>query len=197
MAESVVSDLFPRFCCSHFYSDVLQCVVWQVLYTPDVWLLSNLGAQLGIQEEGDHRGNPTRCSWHHQSTGERISSCISRDCLQSIVRISAHLSQILSSNYRWGNQQILQFIGEKSHLSQSLSSVCRWEISTFISELVLSRPVRISFPVSQILSSARLLNLWGEKAYGIKKHKVLKEVSIRPLKWVYGITGQSYARWMA
>lgn len=48
--------------------------------------------------------------------------------------------------------------------------------------------MRISFPVSQILSSARLLNLWGEKSYCIKKHKVLKEVSIRPLIWVYDIT---------
>lgn len=114
--------------------------MWQVLYTPDVWLLSNLGAQLGIQEEGDHWGNPTRCSRHHQSTGERISSCISRDCLQSVVRISAHLSQILSSNYRWGNQQISQFIGEKSaHLSQSLSLIDRENIISCISNIVFSQ----------------------------------------------------------
>lgn len=70
----------------------------------------------------------------------------------------------------------------------NLSSVYRWEISTYISEYVLTRPVRISFPVSQILSLARLLNLWSEKAYGIKKSHVLKKISIRSLKWVYDIT---------
>lgn len=147
--------------------------MWQVLYTPDVWLLSNLGAQLGIQEEGDHWGNPTRCSRHHQSTGERISSCISRDCLQSVVRISAHLSQILSSNYRWGNQQISQFIGEKSaHLSQSLSLIDRENIISCISNIVFSQ----------------ITEFMGWKVLLHKKAQGFKEVSIRPLIWVYDIT---------
>lgn len=147
--------------------------MWQVLYTPDVWLLSNLGAQLGIQEEGDHWGNPTRCSRHHQSTGERISSYISRDCLQSVVRISAHLSQILSSNYRWGNQQISQFIGEKSaHLSQSLSLIDRENIISCISNIVFGQ----------------ITEFMGWKVLLHKKAQGFKEVSIRPLIWVYDIT---------
>ena len=47
---------------SHIHGDVLQRVVRQVLHAAAVWLLSVMGAQLGIQEEG-HYGRDTKlCS---------------------------------------------------------------------------------------------------------------------------------------
>lgn len=48
-----------------FHGDVLQCAVWQVLHQADVCLLSQLGAQLGVQEKGDHGWNSWLERWHH------------------------------------------------------------------------------------------------------------------------------------
>lgn len=95
------------------------------------------------------------------------------DIISLQVRESVPVSQILSSNYRWGNQQISQFIGEKSaHLSQSLSLIDRENIISCISNIVFGQ----------------ITEFMGWKVLLHKKAQGFKEVSIRPLIWVYDIT---------
>lgn len=54
---------------STLLSHVLQRAVWQVRYASAVRLLSLMGPELGVQEEGHHAGDSQLQCWHHQSSG--------------------------------------------------------------------------------------------------------------------------------
>ena len=53
----------------HFYGDVLQRAVRQVRNAPNVRLLSELGAQMGVQAQEHLGGDSPLFGRHHQSTG--------------------------------------------------------------------------------------------------------------------------------
>lgn len=55
----------------YIYGDVLQRVVRQICDAANVWLLPELGAGLGIPEEGYPRRDTALCRGHHQPAGGR------------------------------------------------------------------------------------------------------------------------------
>lgn len=58
-------------CCRYIHGDVLQRAVRQVRDATDVWLLSKLGAGLGVSEEGYPRRDTALRRGHHQPAGGR------------------------------------------------------------------------------------------------------------------------------
>lgn len=59
-------------------SDVLQRVVWQVRDETAVWLLSNMGPLLGLQEESYTARDTAVTGWHNQLTGTPLHLLLAR-----------------------------------------------------------------------------------------------------------------------